>query len=528
MERVIVTQSDSGKAEKDLVLRWSSRLSLTARILAVNIFALALLAGSLFYLNNYRDRLTEERLEQAGLQMTIIRDAIAGQSLDRKRQLIEQFSDHLNARIRLYDANGNKSLDSFALAKPTYELVDPATEPWRKDAARFLDRSIEFVVLSKPISKFSEPAKDVAQSWPEISSASKNNERVSTVRYAADRTPVISAAIPALDDETMILLTTNARDITRIVRAERSSVILVIMIVAILSTLLSLFLARTIARPIQRLARAAVRVRLGRAPEVSIPRMENRRDEIGQLAKSLADMSGALRKRIDATEAFAADVSHEIKNPLASLRSALEGLGRVKEPDLQKQLLDVASDDVRRIDRLINDISEASRVDAELARTKFERVDIGQMLDQLLAARESRGLNKETEIAFARPARGVATIMGDDSRLERVFNNLLDNAVSFSPKNGLIEISATPDENRVIIHISDQGPGIMPDQREDIFKRFHSDRPAGETFGRHSGLGLAIAKTIVEGHEGEIHVLDRPDGQKGACFEIRFPQAEPS
>ncbi len=506
------------------MLRWSSRLSLTSRILAVNIFALAILASSLFYLNNYRDRLTEERLEQATLQLSIVRDALAGQSSTRARPLIQRFAQHLDARIRIYDAGANKTLDSFDLAEPTYQLVDPETQPWRKDAARFLDRSIEFIVRSKPITKFVEPAADNAAAWPEIAAANSSDTPVSKVRYAADRTPVISAAISTSDGEQAILLTTNARDITRIVRAERADVVLVILVVAILSTLLSLFLARTIARPIRRLARAAVRVRLGRAPEVSIPRMENRRDEIGQLAKSLADMSGALRERIDATEAFAADVSHEIKNPLASLRSALEGLERVKDPDLQKQLLDVACDDVRRIDRLINDISEASRVDAELARTMFTPVDVGQMLEELLAARESRGLNGETEIAFARPGRRVAAIMGDDGRLERVFNNLLDNAVSFSPKNGLIEILATPDNHQIIIHISDQGPGISADQRENIFKRFHSDRPVGEAFGRHSGLGLAIAKTIIEGHDGTIQVIDRPDGQTGACFEICLPQ----
>src|SRR5690606_35722259 len=224
----------------------------------------------------------------------------------------------------------------------------------------------------------------------------------------------------------------------------------VIFLTAIVSILLSLFLARTIVRPIRKLARAAIRVRLGRAPEITVPRMPGRRDEIGQLARALADMSTALRYRIDATEAFAADVSHEIKNPLASLRSALESLERVDDPELRNRLLEVANDDVRRIDRLINDISEASRVDAELARTKFELVDVGKMMDQLLAVREQRATNKDVTIAFARPGRGVAMVMGDDDRLERVFSNILDNAVSFSPQGGLVEILATPDAEEVV------------------------------------------------------------------------------
>lgn len=527
MEPVIATTSkpEANRDDPELSLRWSARLSLTTRILAVNILAIALLAGSLFYLDNYRDELTAERLSQARLQTQIISDALNLQTPENRKDLILAFADDLDSRLRLYEDDGTKIMDSFDLAEPTYELRDPEAQPWQKDVARTLDQSIEFIVLSKPITAFAEPDDDRSASWPELRLLSADKQPNSAVRYAPDRTPVIIAASHVPSSNHRLLLTSNARDITRIVRAERSNVVLVIFLTAIVSILLSLFLARTIVRPIRKLARAAVRVRLGRAPEITVPRMPGRRDEIGQLARALADMSGALRYRIDATEAFAADVSHEIKNPLASLRSALEGLDRVDDPDLRRQLLEVANDDVRRIDRLINDISEASRVDAELARTKFERVDIGKMLDQLLAGREQRDTNESVKIAFARPGRGVATVMGDDNRLERVFSNILDNAVSFSPADGLIEILATPDADEVVIQVSDQGPGVLEEQRQNIFKRFHSDRPSGEAFGRHSGLGLAIAKTIIEGHEGTIEAINRPDGAQGACFEIRLPKA---
>lgn len=506
-------------------LRWSARLSLTTRILAVNILAIALLAGSLFYLDNYRDELTGERLHQARLQTRIISESLDSQTPEKREELMVSFASHLESRLRLYDESGTKIADSFDLAPPTYEFRNPEEEPFRKDIARALDKSVDFLVLSAPISDYVEPEKDIASSWPEIKSLSETRKPVSDVRYAPDRTPVIIAAARVPATGHVLLLTSNARDITRIVRAERTNVVEVIFFTAIVSILLSLFLARTIVRPIRKLARAAIRVRLGRAPEITVPRMPGRRDEIGQLARALADMSAALRYRIDATEAFAADVSHEIKNPLASLRSALEGLERVDDPDLRNQLLDVASDDVRRIDRLINDISEASRVDAELARTKFEQVDVGKMLDQLLAVREQRTTNEDIKIAFARPGRGVATVMGDGDRLERVFSNILDNAVSFSPPDGLIEILATPDAEEVVVQVADQGPGIAEDHRQNIFKRFHSDRPPGEAFGKHSGLGLAIAKTIIEGHDGTIRAIDRPDGQQGACFEIRLPKA---
>jgi two-component system sensor histidine kinase ChvG len=527
MERVIVTPNRIGKPPLDggLSLRWSARLSLTTRILAVNILAIALLAGSLFYLNNYRDSLTEERLAQARLQLTIISDALESETAIDQSDLIVRSAQHLNARIRLYGADGSKIVDSFDLAEPTYQFIDPDTQPWRKDAARILDQTIENMVLSAPIGSYAEPEIDNFSAWQELSLARKTGQPTSSVSFAPDRTPVIVAAISQGNSSEGLLLTSNAKDITRIVRAERSSVILVIFVAAVVSILLSLFLARTIVRPIRKLARAAVQVRMGRSTEISIPKMPGRRDEIGQLGRALADMSAALRHRIDATEAFAADVSHEIKNPLASLRSALEGMERVDDPELKKQLLDIANDDVQRIDRLINDISDASRVDAELARAMFERIDVGRMIEQLLASREQRMSNQGIKIAFARPGRDVAMVMGDGGRLERVFSNLLDNAVSFSKEGDLIEILATPDADEVIIHISDQGPGIPEEQRKTIFNRFHSDRPETEDFGRHSGLGLSIAQTIIEGHEGSIQVFDRRDNKPGTCFEVRLPKA---
>lgn len=526
MEPDIATRNKDGDDEESgLSLRWSARLSLTTRILVVNVLAIALLAGGLFYLNNYRDRLTEERLAQARMQLTIVADALSAAEEEDKNALVRQFSDHLNARLRTYAPDGTKIMDSFALAKPTYQFVDPETEPLRKDVARILDQTIESFVFSAPIPKFTEPDNDIADEWPELVAAQRASHAIGSVSLAPDRTPVIAAGKSLPDGTGSILLTANARDITRIVRAERSSVLIVILVAATVSILLSLFLARTIVRPIRKLARAAWRVRMGRSDEIAIPRMPDRRDEIGQLSRALSDMSAALRHRINATEAFAADVSHEIKNPLASLRSALEGLERVDDPDLREQLLDVANDDVRRIDRLINDISDASRVDAELARAKFEPIDIGKMLEQLLAAREQRASNLGVHIAFARPAKNVAKVMGDGGRLERAFSNLLDNAVSFSPDGGLVEILATPDGDEIVIHVADQGPGVRPEQREEVFQRFHSARPDAEVFGKHSGLGLAIAKTIVEGHQGTIRILDRPGGQSGACFEIRLPKA---
>ena len=293
-----------------------------------------------------------------------------------------------------------------------------------------------------------------------------------------------------------------------------------------ISILLSMFLARTIVRPLRRLAIAAHRVRLGRAREVNVPRLPKRSDEIGLLARAVSDMSQSLRQRIDNIEAFAADVTHELKNPLASLRSAVDGLDRVEDPELRKRLMTIAREDVARLDRLINDISEAARTDAELAarHVRAGRPRAAHRADRLeLGNRREKG---DARIAFARPRKDTAVVMGKPDRLARAINAIIDNAVSFSPPGGLVEIAAAHVGDEVRIRIDDEGPGVPPEAREAIFNRFHSVRPEGENFGRHSGLGLAIAQAIVEGHDGEIDVHDRDDAPSGARFTIRLPAAD--
>jgi two-component system sensor histidine kinase ChvG len=235
-------------------------------------------------------------------------------------------------------------------------------------------------------------------------------------------------------------------------------------------------------------------------------------------------MSQALRQRIDATESFAADVSHELKNPIASLRSALEGLTRIRDEGLRKKLLDIAQDDVRRLDRLVTDIAEASRIDAQLSRTPFERVDIGRLAGRVVRSQSVREGEAHVRIVYARPPRGSALVMGDPQKLSRVLENLLDNARSFSPPDGRIRIAVETGDSTVTILVDDEGPGVPESEREAIFGRFHSVRPEQEDFGRHSGLGLAIARTILDGHNGTISVEKRPDGVSGARFRITLPR----
>ena len=347
----------------------------------------------------------------------------------------------------------------------------------------------------------------------------------SEIRQAPELTPVFSAAAPVAGGSTL-LVTDNDRDFTRRVRKQRGSLLIALGVVTILSVLLSLVLARTIVRPLRRIALAAHRVRLGRAREVKVPRLPSRTDEIGLLARSISDMSQSLRQRIDNIEAFAADVTHELKNPLASLRSAIDGLERIEDPKLKKQLIDVIRQDVVRLDRLISDVGEAARTDAELARARFEPVDLGDLIGQLVNGWESRRETGNVRIAFARPRRASAIVMGEPGRLARAIDNLIDNAISFSPPGGLVEIAATHVDDEIRIRIEDEGPGVPEEQREAIFNRFHSVRPHAEGFGRHSGLGLAIARAIVEGHDGVIDVTDRDDAPSGARFTITLKAAD--
>jgi two-component system sensor histidine kinase ChvG len=237
-------------------------------------------------------------------------------------------------------------------------------------------------------------------------------------------------------------------------------------------------------------------------------------------------MSQSLRQRIDNIEAFAADVTHELKNPLASLRSAVDGLERVEDPALRAKLQAIIRDDVTRLDRLISDISEAARTDAELARARFERVDLGALIEQLVKAWETRRETGSARLAFARPRKNSAAVMGKADRLARAITAIIDNAVSFSPPAGLVEIAVARVGDKVRVRIDDEGPGVPADAREAIFNRFHSVRPEGENFGRHSGLGLAIAEAIVNGHDGEIDVQDRDDAPSGARFTITLPAAD--
>lgn len=504
-------------------LSWSNRLPLTSRILAVNILPLALLGGGIFYLDGYRKQLLDERYKLARIEAQITAEALAGASKERQEALLIQIGKEQRMRLRMFDAEGRLWADSFALDTPAFSFDDPTTEPWDEDFARMLDRAVDSIVGAEPIPDYVEPAEARADSWPELARAREQGLSQIQLRDAPDGTPVINAAAPVGLKGSTLLTTRNAVDITDSVRSARSTLVSAVFLALLVSIALSLFLARTIVRPLQLLAKAAIRVRLGRDRQVEVPRLPQRRDEIGLLARAVSDMTNALRQRIDAVDHFAADVAHEIKNPLASLRSAIESLARVEDPELRKQLTAIASHDVRRIDRLVTEISDASRIDAELSRAVFEGMDLANLTSAIIGSRESRGENEGREVTLNSPMSG-AWVRGVPARLERVIENLLDNAVSFSPPDGVISVTISHEDDVVCLSVCDRGPGIPEDSREKVFQRFHSLRPDAEAFGDHSGLGLAIARTIAEAHDGSLVAQARNDGDHGACLVLRLPE----
>lgn len=506
-------------------LFWTRRASLTARILAVNIVALVLLAGSLFYLDTYRKQLLAERFKLARSEAQITAEALVLAKAEREPALLTQLGKEQGLRLRLYDTKGQLEIDTFELAEPTFAFIDPESEPWYQDAARLLDRGMDWLVGAPDIPPYRETTSQDGNAWPEVKRAREEFRSQIVLRHAPDRTPVITAAAPVGTEGAVLLTTRNSTDITQKVRDARQTLAIIVLMALFVSVQLSLFLARTIVQPLRALVRAAVRVRLGRDREVEVPRLPERRDEIGMLARAISDMTAALRHRIDAVERFAADVAHEIKNPLASLRSALASLEKVKDPVLQRQLTEIAVHDVRRIDRLVTEIAEASRIDAELSRTTFEPVDLEELAANAIASRDqARQTGHGLQIVLLRQGTGPAMVQGAPLRLERVIENLLDNAISFSPPDSVITVVVATGDGRVTLDVRDEGPGIPPDQREKVFERFHSVRPEDESFGNHSGLGLAIARTIAEAHEGTLSVKERPDGKPGANIRLDLPR----
>ena len=370
--------------------------------------------------------------------------------------------------------------------------------------------------------------------YPEVAQA-LNGQNSSMVRISDRGDVIVSVAVPVQRFRAVrgaLMLSTQGADIDDMVEAERLAILKVFIVAAGVMIVLSILLAGTIAEPVRRLADAAESVRRRIRSRVEIPDFTRRRDEIGHLSGTLRDMTSALYSRIEAIESFAADVAHELKNPLTSLRSAVETLPVAKTAESRARLLSIIQHDVQRLDRLISDISDASRLDAELQRQETVPVDLAKLLNTLVAVANEvkRDDGVSVTLRFEGGSPRAFQVPGHDSRLGQVVDNLIENARSFSPAGGTVRVTCRRLKNNVEIFVDDDGPGVRPDAAEKVFERFYTDRPH-QGFGQNSGLGLSISKQIVEAHGGAVWVENRlsaPEAAeaptvRGARFIVRLP-----
>ena len=519
---------------------------LTRRILMVNVLALGILVAGVLYLGRYQDNLIQNELQSLRVQAEIFAAALGqeayGTQPDGKTALRQDMAGPILGRLalptggraRLFANNGSLIADSRIQLGPggAVEIQD-LPPPSDDDAVtrftiRVYEALVEWLPSRQNLPLYREQAKQRAANYDEVVRAIAG-EAAQRVRGDGHGGLVLSVAVPVQRFKQVLgalMLSETGDDIDDAVRDVRLEIMRVFLIALGITVLLSLYLAGTIVRPLRRLAQAADRVRRARGRDHEIPDFRGRNDEIGALAADLRDMTEALRQRLDAIERFAADVAHEIKNPLTSLKSAVETAARVREPEQQRKLMAIILEDVDRLNRLITDISDASRLDSELSRIEPERLDLGRLLAALAEMHRTAGADRQPEIVFEELAGGPFVVMANEGRLVQVFQNLLSNAFSFSPLGSVVTLRIGRAGKWIEATVEDQGPGIPEASLERIFERFYSERPEGEPFGTHSGLGLSISRQIVEAHNGTIAAENRRDGQGrviGARFTVRLP-----
>lgn len=519
---------------------------LTLRILAVNMLVLLLLALGLLLLDRYQQVLIRQQIAALEVQAQLIAGAVAAEASEdwqnggqlntaRAQQLVRRLVEPTLARAQLFGPTGKLMIDSLLVTSPGgYVTVLPLPDTAQSDRLRSLiAKAYDWVFNSLP-TRDTFPAYRMTLASDAVATIegrkALQGEAASAVYLAGDGHLVFNVAVPVQvyrEVLGVLILSRNSADMDEALRGVRANILAVVAGALLVTVLLSLYLAGTIARPIRRLALAADRVRAGRE-RTPIPDFGDRNDEIGDLSQSLRAMTTAMYARLEAIERFAADVSHEIKNPLTSVRSAVETAIRVSDPQRRQHLLDLILDDVRRLDRLITDIASASRLDAELARAEPAPVHVGRMLEALIAVHQETRKSDQAPVILETAHGADLTITGIEDRLVQVFRNLLANALSFTPPDGLIRIGAQRVANQVEVVVEDDGPGIPPDKAEAIFERFYSERPRPEKFGLHSGLGLSISRQIIQAHRGSIKAENRLTSEGrvlGARFVLRLPAA---
>jgi two-component system sensor histidine kinase ChvG len=521
--------------------------TLTLRILAPNVLALGVLVGGIFYLDRYRDGLLDAKIAAMQSQAEVIAGALGESALtgpeDRRRlergtaaRIIRRLVVPTGNRARLYLPDGGLLADSRTLVAAGRQVqlrYLPPADPTDR-VMRFFNKIYDWLLPRLPTGPAFPPYRERLGGglldYPELKVA-LGGEVGGAIRTLKDDTLILilSVAVPVQQLRRVVgalLLSADSTEIEEGVRNARLAILQAFALALTVTVLMSFFLAGTIAGPVRGLAAAADRVRRWRGRRAQIPDLSHRRDEIGDLSVALHEMTEALYGRLDAIEVFAADVAHEIKNPLTSMRSALESIDRTDDPSQKSRLMAVIALDIRRMDRLISDISNASRIDAELAREESEQVDLTALLQTWLSMRPSADGAPGPRFTVTLDGDDPVVINGLPSRLGQVVDNLVGNALSFTPADGTISLALERQAQMAQLVVEDDGPGIPPGQEEAIFQRFYSQRPAGEAFGEHSGLGLSICRQIIEAHGGTITASNRigSNGMSGgARFTVRLP-----
>ncbi|MDE2334563.1 MAG: stimulus-sensing domain-containing protein [Rhodospirillales bacterium] len=530
---------------------------LLRRILLVNALPLGLLLAALLYLDQYQNGLLvaevgtlreEARIYAAALgQSAVLLDAKGQPHLDA--QLAQPLLRRLtaptpSAQAKVYAPDGtviaNSTLrDSTGGAVEAQPLPPPVHRSQLLGAiGRLYDWALSIMPHGGGAPSLQSGPGTGGPDWQpnvkeeiRLSGSDSSREMPPYIRRTQDNRLLITVAEPVERGTRtvgIVLLTREAREIDNSLLAVRLSILGLFSTALVFSLLLSWYLSQTIARPILRLAQAADAMREGSGRTGTVPSgLLARSDEVGELAHALSDSARALWTRMDATERFAADVAHEIKNPLSSIRSAIETLTRIEDPEQQRRLLSIIAEDVRRLDRLISDISDASRIDAEISRASAVAVPVRPILETLVELDEATRRPGAPRLELARANESVA-VRAIEDRLVQVLRNLIGNAQSFSPPDGRIRLHAQSVGRSAEITVEDHGPGIPEGKLEQIFSRFYSERPQGERFGQHSGLGLSISRQIIEALHGTIAAENLRDAQGrivGARFTIRLPLA---
>ncbi len=531
----MASDTATGKAERRRSPRKPSRFrglpgsKLGRLILALNLLGLAILIVGALVLNEYRQGLVKARIDSLSAQGELIADIInraatVGEPAPQMdaalaTEIMQTFKSPESQRALLFDRNGELVADTDLVAdRVEWKVLPPARA--RDEGGVRLDLMPR---RAPPTAADAEKALTA-----EVQHALKG-ERWSGMRRGPDGDRVVSVSIPIRHVQAVLgVITLEASDVDQIIAGERAALIPFILIAVAVTSASSILLNSLVAQPVNRLARAADSVRLSRARAISLPDLARRDDEIGGLTRSLEDMTHSLSERMDAIEAFAADVAHEIRNPLTSMRSAVETLDLIKDPAARDRLLGILKNDVQRLDRLVTDISNASRLDAELSRDQPKMVDLGRLVGDIAALYQATAKPGDVRVRLEiAPGSEPVRVLGREGPLGQIFRNLIDNARSFSPPGDEVTVAIGRGHGRVVATVSDNGPGIPPENLETIFERFYTSRPKGAAFGGNSGLGLSIARQIAEAHGGTLQATNRtgPDGAvEGAIFILSLPE----